>query len=184
MNKTLNKTELNEWSKQKASSNRCLKSSIWVVSFLISHLRSIFRTSFIIIFYCFRFNCDTDSWTHFCQARFEPLNQLIDSVEIKVHFWRIDIVPRAQRCEVRWFWIRLWPKNISKRIWFHIRLRSYFIFAVNDFLFYFTDSLSLFCWTNVTPLGIWAQVKFRFLNASRFLNFIKDFLYKSQSQVK
>ena len=168
MNKTLNKTKFNEWSKQKASSNRCLKSSIWVVSFVISHLRSIFRTSFIIIFYCFRFNCDTDSWTHFCQARFEPSDQLIDSLEIKVHFWRIDIVPRAQRqrCEVRWFWIRLWPKNISKRILFHIRLRSYFIFAVNDFLFYFTDSLSLFCWTNVTPLGIWAQVKFRFLNAS------------------
>ena len=81
----------------------------------------------------------------------------------------------GQRCEVRWFWIRLWPKNISKRILFHIRLRSYFIFAVNDFLFYFTDSLSLFSWTNVTPLGIWAQVTFSFLNASNFLNFIKDF---------
>ena len=33
---------------------------------------------------------------HTSVNRFEPSDQLMDSIEIKVHFLRIEIVPRAQ----------------------------------------------------------------------------------------
>lgn len=154
-------------------------------SFLISHLRSIFRTSFMN-FFCLRFNCDTDNWTHFCQSfwAFGPA----DGFDWNKSSLLTDRNRSQSTMTLVWSAVVLNSSVVEKyivmnfishpfTISFHICLKWLYYFILKIHFHCFSNHI---WWTNVTPLGIWAQVTFHFFNASKFSNLIKLFIYKPQ----
>ena len=127
---------------------------------------------------------------HTSVNRFEPSDQLMDSIEIKSSLLTDRCRSQSTNCPLTLVWIAVVlnssvaEQNIESNlishpftILFHICCKWLFYFILQIHFHSFWNHI---WWTNVTPLGIWAQVTFRILNVSKVLNLIKLFFYTSQ----